>query len=124
MSIEQLIAANTAALEANTAALLKAGGGSAKGDAKGETTGKSEKTETKSTKTTKTAYEPKHTKAEAQAAANELKEEKGVAAAKAVIKELGFEKLADIEKAEDIDKLYAACKAALGESTASDDDNI
>lgn len=121
MSIEQKLDALIAAIEANTAA-LKGAKGSGSTD-NGETEkGNTGKTTTKTTgKTTKTAYEPRHTKAEAQAAANELKEAKGTAAAKAAIKEVGFDKMGDIEKAEDWDKLYDLCKAAMGEGGEEED---
>lgn len=68
-------------------------------------------------------YTPLHTKAEAHAAANEVKENKGVKVIKAIIAGLGYEKMADISKPEDLDKLYAEAKAALGEGDASGDED-
>lgn len=117
MSIEQALAENTAALNA-LAAIMKGatvGVPAAAGTAEKAPRGaKGEKAEP-AAPIKKPGYEAKHTKAEAQAAANELKEAKGVAAAKAAIKAVGYDKLADIEKAEDIDKLYDLCKEQLGE---------
>ena len=123
MSLEQAIAENTAALK-ELAAALKAGGTTA-GDAGATTTKSAKDTKTAKETTKSKAYEPKYTKAQAQAAANEVKETKGVPAAKALIADLGYAKLAEIEKPEDIDKLYEAAKALLGEGAeAGADDNI
>lgn len=123
MSLEQAIAENTAALK-ELAAALKAGG-TATGDAGTKDTKSTKDTKTKETTTKSKAYEPKYTKAQAQAAANEVKDTKGVPAAKALIAELGYAKLAEIEKPEDIDKLYEAAKAILGEGAeGGGDDNI
>lgn len=116
MSIETQIQELIAAIRENTAALT--------GNASAAKTGASDEAPAKTTRKTKSTedapakskgYEAKYTKAEAQAAANEVKENKGVAAAKAIIADLGFAKLAEIEKPEDIDRLYEACKAALAE---------
>lgn len=124
MSLEQAIAENTAAVKELAAALKAAA--TAAGDAGATTTKSAKDTKTAKETTSKTkAYEPKYTKAQAQAAANEVKETKGVPAAKALIADLGYAKLAEIEKPEDIDKLYEAAKALLGEGAeAGADDNI
>lgn len=110
MSLEQKIEALTAAIEANTAALL-AGGTSAPAA-----------TTTTTTKTTKAEKAPKadeyvakHTETEARAAIEKVKVDKGVPAAKAIIKAVGFDKLGDIKKAEDFDKLYDKAQEALAE---------
>lgn len=93
MSLEEKIAALTAAVEANTAA-LKAGGGAKAG------TGSS-------------SPASKHTRAEMQAAMNELKEKKGAPEAKALIKEVGgVDKLADIPD-DKIDACFDAAKKKL-----------
>lgn len=114
MSLEQKIEALTAAIEANTAALLGGAG------AKAEKPAAAEKT-TKTAKADKApAYEAKHTKSEALAAIEEVKTKKGVPSAKAIIKEVGFDKLAEIAKAEDLDKLYELSKAALAEEPEED----
>lgn len=116
MSLEQKIEALTAAIEANTAALL--GGGAAKAE-KPAATEKPAKTE-KAAKVEKSAYEAKHTKSEALAAIEEVKTKKGVPSAKAIIKEVGFDKLAEITKAEDLDKLYELSKTAMAEEAEDD----
>jgi hypothetical protein len=97
MSIEQALAALTAAVEANTAALK--GGASA---------GKSEtKTETK-------GYTAKHTKEEMLAAMNEVKEKIDAATAKGIRDDVGkVAKLAELTDPATIDAVYDAAKAAL-----------
>jgi hypothetical protein len=117
MSLEQALAANTAALEANTAALT----GAKPAAAAGKPAAAAGKPAAAAGKTTKTEYVPTHSKAEAQALANRVKEEKGVPDIRAIIKGLGYEKLADIAKPEDLDKLAAAALEALGESEGADD---
>lgn len=114
MSIEQLIQDLTAAINANTAALTGGAATAKGGDEAAAKPGRKAKSTEEAPAKSK-GYEAKHTKAEAQAAANEVKENKGVAAAKAIISELGFSKLAEIEKPEDIDRLYEACQKALAE---------
>lgn len=118
MSLEQKIEALTAAIEAATAAL--SGGAGAKTE-KPAATGKADKAATtgKAEKTEKAAYEAKHTKSEALAAIQEVKVNKGVPAAKAIIKAVGFDKLDQITKDEDLDKLYELSKSAMEE--AADD---
>lgn len=101
MSLEQALAANTAAVEALTA-VLKAGGGAS---AKGGTTTKTE---------TKSGYEAKYSKADMQGALNEVKEKLSTADAKKLIKEVGgADKMADITDPATIDKVYEAAKKAL-----------
>lgn len=112
MSLEQKIEALTAAVEANTAALL--GGAKVEKPAATEKATKVEKTSAKAEKPA--AYEAKHTKSEALAAIDKVKTDKGVPAAKAIIKEVGFDKLAEIVKPEDLDKLYELSKAAMEEA--------
>lgn len=110
MSLEQKIEALTAAIEANTAALLA--GGTATPAAAAPKAAKAEKAE-KAPKAEE--YTPKHTESEAKAAIEKVKVDKGVPAAKAIIKAVGFDKLADIKKAEDWDKLFDKCEEALAE---------
>lgn len=115
MSIEAALAALTAAVEANTAAIL----GAAK--AAPEATADTEKTTktTKGTKATKAEKEepakPEHSREEMIAILAKVKEEKDVAAARAIIKTTGgVDKMADIPEAK-IDAVFAACEAALAE---------
>lgn len=118
MSLEQKIEALTAAIEANTAALK----GAAAAPAAAPAADKAAATKTeKSTKTKPAAYEAKHTKDQATAAVNEVKEKLGVAQAKAIIKKCGAEKLSEITSDEAIDKLYDLSKEALGAEEGSDD---
>lgn len=108
MSLEQKIEALTAAIEANTAALLAGG-----------TSAPAATTTTKTTKAEKAPkvdeYVAKHTETEARAAIEKVKVDKGVPAAKAIIKAVGFDKLGDIKKAEDFDKLYDKAQEALSD---------
>lgn len=114
MSLEEQIEKLTKAVEANTAALLKGGGGAA------ASSGETKAPKTTAPKTT-TAYEAQHTKSEANAAINEVKEKLGVAKAKAIIKEIGFDRLEQITKPEHIDQLYKLSKEALGEEEGGGD---
>jgi hypothetical protein len=125
MSIELKIDALIAALEANTAALQGAGG-AAKTGASSDAAGAAEKTTR--TRTTKAKDEPKaaskRSKAEMQAALNEVREALGTAKAKGLIKGAGFDKLADVTE-DKFDALYDAAKALLdtdgaGEETEDD----
>lgn len=111
MSLEQAIEKLTAAVEANTAALLKSGGTtSASGVGK---------TETKTAKESKAEkYEAKHTKDEMMAALSELKKKAGGDAEvpKKIIKEIGgADKMADINDAAKIDAVYEAAKKKMAE---------
>jgi len=124
MSIETKIDELIAALKANTAAHTgKAGTASTGTTTSTASTGKSG-----GTKTTKAAYEARFDKASAQALANRVKDEKGVQTIRGIIKDLGYEKLVDISKPEDLDKLADKCKDELGEGGdeggGSDDDGI
>lgn len=103
MSLEQALAANTAAVEALTA-VLKSGAGAS---AKGGTTAAAGKTE-------KSGYEAKFSKADMQGALNEVKEKLSTADAKKLIKEVGgADKMADITDPATIDKVYEAAKKVL-----------
>jgi hypothetical protein len=105
MSIEQALAALTAAVEANTAAL---------GGAKTAAPAASKPAAEKSTAKT---YEPKHAKEEMQAALAEVKEKAGTPAAKEIITEIGkATKMAEITDPKLIDACYAAAKAKLAEA--------
>lgn len=120
MSLEQNILALTAAIEANTAALL--GGAKATPAAAAAAPEKAATPEkaAKATKPAKAAYEAQHTKSEAQAAVNEVKEKLGVAVAKGIIKKAGGDKLADLTTDEQFDKLYDLSKEALGGEDGED----
>lgn len=121
MSLEQKIEALTAAIEANTAALT--GGAKAPAAAVEKAAPAAVEKAAKVPKAEKSkpaAYEAKHTKSEAHAAVNEVKEKLGIPAAKAVIAEAGGTKLADIVTDEALDKLYDLSKAALGAEDGDD----
>ena len=103
MSLEEALAKNTAALEANTAALLK-GGGKPAASGGGAS-----------------AYKPKHTYDEMTAALGELKEKSGGSdVPKEIIKTVGkADKMKDITDPALIDAVYDECKAkvkALGDA--------
>lgn len=108
MSLEQAIKDLQAAVEANTAAVLKAGGAPAatgKGTATGKGAGKEDKA---------AAYTPKHTKEEMLTALTEMKEALGLPETKKLIKEVGKkDKMGEIEDPETIDKVYDAAKSAM-----------
>jgi len=105
MSLEQAIAANTAAIEALTAVMSKGGGATT-------TT-----TSTKATKDKPAAYEAKHSLEEMQAAMNDVKEKCGKDKAIEIRNNVGkVAKLADVKDAKVIDDLYEAAKAALKEA--------
>lgn len=104
MSLEQAIAANTAAIEALTAVMSKGGAAAAT-------------TSTKATKDKPAAYEAKHTLEEMQAAMNDVKEKCGKDKAIEIRNNVGkVAKLADVKDAKVIDDLYEAAKAALKEA--------
>lgn len=104
MSLEQALAANTAAIEALTAAMSKGGAAA--------TT-----TSTKATKDKPAAYEAKHSLEEMQAAMNDVKEKCGKDKAIEIRNNVGkVAKLADVKDAKVIDDLYEAAKAALKEA--------
>ena len=106
MSIEEALSKLTAAVEANTAALLGAGSTKAAAPAseKAASTGKSKPA----------AYEAKHSHEEMAAALGEVKEKFGAPAAKAIIKEVGGkDKMAEITDPKTIDATYDAAKAKL-----------
>lgn len=113
MSLEQVLADNTAALQALTAALAKGGAPAASTDAK---------TEKKADKGAgKVAYEAKHTKEEMQAAMQECKEKCGLDAAKKIRAEVAkVDKLAELTDPKIIDAVYEAAKAAV---TAKEEDD-
>lgn len=102
MSLEQAIQALTEAVNANTAALK---GGKALAGGKTEPAKE------------KTGYEAKYSKADMQAALNEVKEKVSTADAKKIIKEVGgADKMADITDPATIDKVYEAAKGKLKEA--------
>lgn len=118
MSLEAAIAELTKAVNANTAALQAAAGGAASAPAS-----KNEKPagSSKAPKNDKPAATgPKHDRSEVNAAVNEVKEALGIEAAKALLKENGYAKLAEVEE-KDFDKLYEAAKAKLAGDGGSDE---
>jgi hypothetical protein len=109
MSLEEALKANTAAVEALTAALLKSGGTA------GASSTKTEK------KTEAAAYTPKHSKEKMTATMNEVKTKFDTATAKALIKEFGgADKLADVTDLKAIDALTDAGIAKLAEKKEDD----
>lgn len=125
MSIEQALATLTAAVEANTAALLKAGGAPAAApaaaDAEAPKRGRPAKTET--TPPAK-ATKPAHDRSAVNAALEEVKEAHGVEAAKNIISKVGkAAKRADIAE-ENLTAVYEACKAKMDEAGGDSDDDI
>ena len=104
MSIEEALSKLTAAVEANTAALLGGAKAAAPASEKAASTGKSKPA----------AYEAKHSHEEMAAALGEVKEKFGAPAAKAIIKETGGkDKMAEIVDPKAIDAVYDAAKAKL-----------
>lgn len=108
MSIEEALSKLTAAVEANTAARLGAGGKAA------ASTTAPEKAASASKPAKAAAYEAKHSHEEMAAALGEVKEKFGAPAAKAIIKETGGkDKMAEITDPKAIDAVYDAAKAKL-----------
>ncbi|MCB1865152.1 MAG: hypothetical protein KDG50_06950 [Chromatiales bacterium] len=103
--LEQKIEALAEAIN-NLAAAYKAGGGAAPS---GSTGGGR-----KGGAASSSASKPKHSKAEMQAAVNEVKEKLGTPAAKELIKSVGFEKLAEVTE-DKFDALYEAAKAKVAD---------
>jgi hypothetical protein len=115
MSFDAKIDALIAAINANTEALKGAGG--AKSAAAPAPAAKA-KTEAAAAPA---AVKPKHTRAEMQAALNEVKEKFSPADAKGIIKDSGkVDKMSDIPDAA-IDAVYDACKAKMGEGEGGGD---
>lgn len=133
MSLEAAIAELTAAVKANTAALLGKPAASSdgapapaadNGEPKKRGPGRPPKSESAAAAT---GYTAKHDKSEMQAVLNELREAKGVAAAKEIIKTVGkAEKMVDINDPKTIDAVYEAAKKELGgdEAEGEGDDDI
>lgn len=112
MSIEKALADLTAAVEANTAAVLGKGGTAATTDKPAKATAD------KPAKATTKKPASEHTREEMQAALAELKKEKGAPVAKEVISEHGgVEKMAEIPD----DKIDAVYEAAVAAKEADDD---
>lgn len=109
MSLENAIAALTAAVEANTAALSKGGGAS--------TSSGAEKSEAKTEKKTKlAAYEPKFTVEQMQALMTDVRQKIGMPKAKEIRDTIGkVESIKDITDPKVIDAVAAAAEAALAE---------
>lgn len=123
MSLEQAIEALTAAIQANTAALQAISAGSTKDS---EATAKPEKASSAkaAAKPAPAAKsEPKRTRAEMQAAVNEVKERKGIKAAKGLIKRAGFDKLADVTE-DKYEELYEAAKRELEADDGAEEDGL
>lgn len=128
MSLETEIQTLTTAVEALTAA-IKAGGvaapaGTTTAAADAPAPEKKTRKAKEEPEVTKTKEEPKskYTRDDMIAALNEVKEKKGVAEAKELIKSKGgVDKMADVPEAK-IDAVYEAAKAALGAADEGDDD--
>lgn len=106
MSLEEALKANTAALEALTAALAKTGAASP-----------SPAPAPKADKPKADAYTPKYTKDEMTAALNKVKETFGTPVAKSIVTEVGkADKMANITDPKLIDAAYEAAKAKLAEA--------
>lgn len=123
--IEQKIEALTAAIIGLTAAITASGGATAAITASGGATAAAPVTPTKPAKTEKpaAAAKAKHSKAEMQAAVNEVKENFDTATAKALIKAAGFDKLGDVTE-DKFDELYDAAKAKMGELGGESGDGL
>ena len=113
--LEQKIEALTTAVEALTAILTSQGGAAAAAPA-APAAAAAAKTEDKAPAA---ADKPKRTKAEVQAAVNEVKENFDVATAKGLIKAAGFDKLGDVTE-DKFDELYEAAKAKMAELEGDD----
>lgn len=106
MSLENAIAALTAAVEANTAALLKGGGASATSTAGAD----------KAEKKKAAAYEPKHTMEQMQALMNDVREKIGMPKAKEIRDTVGkVAKLSELTDPKVIDAVAEAAEKALAE---------
>lgn len=133
MSLEQAIAALTAAVEANTAALQGSGAkpaapapaeAAAPAPAGKRGPGRPKKGEADAGDG---GYKPQYDKTKMMAVLNEVKEQHGVADAKKIIKEVGkADKMADIVDPKLIDDCYLAAKALLdgGDGEDGDDDDM
>lgn len=119
MSLEAAIATLTAAVEANTAALLgKSGGGKSSAGADDD----GAKTSTRRRTSTKSDDKPKYTADDVKAAAVKVKEELGTKAAKDLIKDHGADELAKLKPAVFADFIEAAGKLLAGDDDGGDDD--
>ena len=108
MSLEEALKANTAAVEALTAALAKSGAA---------TSAPAAEKPAKADKPKADAYTPKHTKDEMTAVLNEVKEKFGTPVAKSIVTETGkAAKMAEITDPKLIDACYEAAKAKLEEA--------
>lgn len=106
MSIETLLTNLTAAIEANTAAMLKSGGAAAAGKTTGEK---------------KTAEKKGPTREEMEAALSAVKEKHGTKAAKEIIADVGkAAKMAEIEEA----NFKAVLDAAKAKEAADVDEGM
>lgn len=101
MSLEEALKANTAALEANTAALLKAGAPAKAKEEKAPSKAKEEKAAVKS----------KHSREEMVAAVVKVKDDFGQPEAKKLIKEVGGTELIKEVPDDKIDALFDAAVA-------------
>jgi len=129
MSLEERIAAltkaieaNTKAIEANTEAMLAAtssAGAVAKVTEKEEVAEKAP-AKAKAPAKDKAPAKPGRTRAEMNAAVNEVKEIFGTSRAKKLIADAGFAKLAEVTE-DKYEELYNAAKALIEEAEESDD---
>lgn len=102
MSLEDALKANTAALEANTAALLKSGGSASAGSTKA------------ADKPAASEYKAKHSLEEMQAIMGKYKEKAGIEKAREIVQEKGKVKtMKEITDPKAIDAVYDAAEAAL-----------
>lgn len=129
MSLEQAIAALTAAVEANTAALMGVSAAAPASTAAEPPSAATEGTKKRGRPRKEVATEAaapdagKYDKSAMQAVLNEVKEQHGVAEAKRIIKEVGkADKMADINDPKLIDACYLAGKALLDGEDEGDDE--
>jgi hypothetical protein len=123
MSIEQALATLTAAVEANTAALLKAGGAAAPAAAAPEAEAPKRGRPAKTEAAAPVKSKPAHDRNAVNAALEEVKETHGVEAAKNIISKVGkAAKRADIAE-ENLTAVYEACKAKMEDADGGDADD-
>lgn len=128
MSFDKAIAELTAALLANTAALLavETGGSGTKSETSTKPASAGRKGKPAST-AEKDAYTAKYTQSEMQAAVNEVKSEFGTAEAKRIIKEVGgHDRLADLVDPKKIDEVYEAARTLIegGSGEGGEEDGL
>lgn len=124
MSIETLLQNLIDAVNANTAAIKGAPAAASTAPAADNAPAAEKQTRSRAKKEEAKSTGPKHSKAEMQAALNEVREALGTAKAKELIKNAGFDKLADVTE-DKFDELYDAAKALLDtDSVGGSDDDL